>query len=200
MLGCWVLVQRRKRIGFLRHAQRGILVRLFMNGTSAVQVAPEDVEYWKSEHALKRFLVARNFKVDAAVHMYSETMAFRISKGCGTLLQRYTEPLALRRYFPWGIVGQDREGFPVLVERVGAIDLIGINSAVGMGDFLDWVCYYHEVQERIMRRISAKMGRDRHKMTCIIDMGGLSLRHMSSGTLNVLKARTRLEEVRSAPL
>lgn len=45
-----------------------------------------------------------------------------------------------------------------------------------------------------MRRISRKLGRDRHHMTCIIDLKGLSLRHISRGTLAVLQQRTRLEE------
>jgi len=85
-------------------------------------------------------------------------------------------------------------GFPVLVERVGLVDLIGLHATMGTEDFLTWVCWYHEVQERVMRRVSRKVGRDRSHMTCIIDLKGLSLRHISRGTLNVLQQRTRLEE------
>lgn len=55
---------------------------------------------------------------------------------------------------------------------------------------------YHEVQERMMRNASAALGRDRHKMTVIIDMAGIGLRHLSTATLSVLHKRTRLEEVR----
>jgi hypothetical protein len=161
---------------------------------SPLQIPPGDEEYWASDHVYKRFLVARGWKVDAAVHMLTETIKFRTERACAAMLTTYREPVALRRYFPWGMVGQDKQGFPVLVERVGHVDLVGMNAAVGIDEFLAWVCWYHEVQERIMRRISAKVGRDRQKMTCIIDLSGLSLRHLSSATLNVLKRRTRLEE------
>jgi hypothetical protein len=48
-----------------------------------------------------------------------------------------------------------------------------------------------------MRRACvAAGGKDRHKMTCVIDLGTIALRHLSSGTLAVLKKRIRLEEVR----
>ena len=161
----------------------------------ALQVPADDVEYWTSDHALHRFLVARNRKVKAAAEMYTKTMAFRTERRCASLLATYRQPEVMKHYFPWGIVGLDKEGFPVLVERVGQIDYINLHAAIGTEEFLTWVCWYHEVQEQIMRRISAKLGRNRHKMTFIIDLSGLSLRHMSSANISVLKQRTRLEEV-----
>jgi len=147
-------------------------------------------------------LVARKGDADKATAMWRRIVAFRKERGCAALLDGpavYREPEVMRRYFPWGFVGTDRDGFPVLVERVGQIDLIGIGAATGgpsagYADFLSWVCWYHEVQEALMGNVSRALGRDRRKMTVVIDMAGLGLRHCSSATLAVLQRRTRLEE------
>lgn len=100
--------------------------------------------YWGSEHALRRVLVARSWNVDAAARMHKDIVAFRSARSSWRFLGEpgwYAQPEVLRRYFPWGFAGVDREGFPVLVERIGAIDLIGIHAAVGTEDFLTWVCW-----------------------------------------------------------
>lgn len=163
---------------------------------AGVTVAPEDREYWTSEHALHRFLGARQFDVAKATAMYKSVMAWRIEMGAGKMLTEgyYNEPIEMRRYFPTGIVGQDKAGFPVLIERIGKIDLIGMAACLGQEEFLRWVCAYHERQEAVMRHISAKTGRSRHMMTCVIDMKGMSMTHLSSATLQVLRARLRLEQ------
>lgn len=159
-----------------------------------VPVAPED-QYWTTDHALHRFLVARQLKVDKAAEMYRNAMAWRIANGVGRLVEDgYKEPVAMRRYFPWGIIGTDKTGFPILVERIGMIDLVGMSATLGPEDFLRWVSYYHELQERILRGATAKAGRNRSMMTCIIDMKGMSMSHLSSATLQVLRARLRLEQ------
>lgn len=42
----------------------------------------------------------------------------------------------------------------VLVERIGTIDLVGLHASCGTEQFLSWVCFYHEIQERLMRNAS----------------------------------------------
>ena len=53
---------------------------------------------------------------------------------------------------------------------------------------------YHETQERMMRAACAALGKDRHKMTVIVDLHGYNMRLASPSTLAVLHKRTRLEE------
>lgn len=112
--------------------------------------------------------------------MYRATMAFRIKSGCENVLNTYTEPVVARRFFPWGFLGLDKEGNAILMERIGRIDLIGMHASLGQEEFLRWVVWYHEVQERSSRRVSALMGKDRMKLTVIIDLGGLSMRYVMS--------------------
>lgn len=152
--------------------------------------------YWKSDHACLRVLRARRFNVDNAVKMYEGIVAFRNENQCWRFLDPafYKEPEVLRRYFCWGFVGQDRDGYPVLIERIGKNDLLGVYEAAGEEAFLKWVIYYHELQEKMMREASKAVGADRHQLTVIVDLDGYSMRLASPATLGVLHKRTRLEE------
>jgi hypothetical protein len=187
----------------LSEAQKGKLVAFRDAVKDALpDLHAVDAEYWGSEHFFLRVLAARGWNVEKASAMYKSIVAFRKERQLWRHTTEpatfYREPEVLRRYFPWGFVGLDKEGFPVLVERTGNVDLVGMHAAVGTEEFLSWVCWYHEEQERMMRRASAAVGKNRHKMTCIIDMQGIGLKHLTSATLSVLHKRTRLEEVRQA--
>lgn len=139
---------------------------------AGVELDAADEGYWRSDHALHRFLVARSRKVADAAAMYTATAAHRRAHRCSTLLLKappgggaaYVVPQVMRTCFPWGFAGLDRQGFPVLVERIGAIDLVGVEKAIGPEEFVRWVCWYHELQEGAMRRVCAALGKNRHKM------------------------------------
>ena len=175
----------RERLTALRTAVEAVILSI-----------PSADSYWASTHALRRMLVARKQHVAHAASMYTAAMAFRAERQCWRLLDEafYTESEVMRRFFPSGHVGRDREGYPVICERVGNIDLIGINASMPPAEFLTWVCFYHEGQEAIMTAASKAAGCDRHKMCVIIDMQGLGIRQLSFDTLAVLKRRTLMEE------
>jgi hypothetical protein len=71
---------------------------------------PAGDEYWGSDHALYRFLAARKWKVEDAAHMYRETIAFRSARSLATMLTTYHVPTVMRRLFPWGVSGLDKQG------------------------------------------------------------------------------------------
>lgn len=108
-----------------------------------IEKVPEgDKPYWISDHLFKRVIRARKGDLNAAKKMYAEIIKFRSEKAVHTLLEKYREPEVLRRYFPWGFSGLDKEGYPVLVERIGTIDLVGIGGALGTEKYLEWVTWY----------------------------------------------------------
>lgn len=151
------------------------LIAALRDATAATPLDPGDEEYWRSDHAMHRFLVARDMKVEAARDLYAIAMANRHAHTSSLLLTKtpagapyYSAPEVIRKCFPWGVVGLDKQGFPVLVERIGQIDLVGMEKATSPEEFVQWVSYYHEVQERLMRRVCASLGKNRHKMTCIV--------------------------------
>jgi len=164
----------------------------FCGRVSDVVAAPE----WRTASVFHRFLVARKGDADKAEAMYRAAMEWRREGRIDSLLWRYSEPAAMRQFFASGVIGADTAGFPVLIERTGAVDLAALGAAMGADAFLDWVAWYHERQERVMRVASAMasevLGRPvlRHKMTVIVDLNGIGRGHLNSATLGVLQRRT----------
>ena len=122
------------------------LISELRKATASIVVDSGDEAYWRSDLALHRFLVARSMKVDAAAKQYEHSMAIRREHKCSLLLTRkpdgvmfYSQPEVMRKCFPWGIVGLDKQGFPVLVEKIGSIDLVGMQTAIGPDQFIHWV-------------------------------------------------------------
>lgn len=135
--------------------------------------------------------------MDAATDMYIKAMEWRRTNHVDTIMDWYREPDVMRKYFPCGFAGYDKQGYAVIVERIGHVDFVGMEATVGEDAFLRWVAFYHERQERMMREAteaaSRRAGRPtlRDKLVVIVDLNGLGTRHISSATLSVLKKRTR---------
>ena len=53
-------------------------------------------------------------------------MEFRKRYGADTILQDYTPPEVLKKYFPGGFFGEDREGRPVWYDNFGNVDSRGL--------------------------------------------------------------------------
>eukprot|EP01138_Halocafeteria_seosinensis_P015907 gb/GECG01016233.1/.p1 GENE.gb/GECG01016233.1/~~gb/GECG01016233.1/.p1 ORF type:complete len:275 (+),score=36.46 gb/GECG01016233.1/:1-825(+) len=121
-------------------------------------------------------------------------MLWRQEVKADTILQWYKEPEVMKKFFPTGFHGSDKEGYPLLIELIGNIDLVGLEAAVGEAEFLLWVTWYHEKQEAYMAEASRNHGKLRDKMTAIIDLQNLSTKMATSSVFSVLKKRIRLEE------
>ena len=52
-------------------------------------------------------------------------MVFRQQYGADTILQDYTPPEVIKKYFPGGLFGEDREGRPVWYDNFGNVDSRG---------------------------------------------------------------------------
>jgi CRAL/TRIO domain len=179
----------------LSPAEAEVLEKLKQN-TKNIQMNKADEAYWRSDVALRRFVIARQAKYDAAFVFYQSVISTRTTGNFCELISSYKIPQVMKMCFPMGILGLDKEGYPVLCERIGAIDLVGLQASLDfLGlDFLTWVAWYHELQERLMRRVSKKVNKNRHFMVCIVDMGGLSMRHLASSTLNLVSKRATFEK------
>ena len=52
-------------------------------------------------------------------------MEFRKQYGADTILEDYTAPEVIKKYFPGGFFGEDREGRPVWYDNFGNVDSRG---------------------------------------------------------------------------
>ncbi len=82
----------------------------------ALVLVPEADAYWASEHALSRVLLARKGDMLGAEAQLRSLLAWRASKQAWRYLDPafYQEPPVIRRFFSWGFVGTDVDGYPVV--------------------------------------------------------------------------------------
>jgi hypothetical protein len=140
------------------------------------------------DFTLARFVQARDFKLDDALHMFRESMAWRSvdQRGVGRIFAHYHPALpdasaslrlaAARAHSYQGFSGVAKDGSPILIERLGRVDLDGISreGKPVLDLMLDaYVCYL-ETAFRLVREASDATGR-LVKAIIIVDASGIGL-------------------------
>ncbi|XP_052266424.1 SEC14-like protein 5 isoform X3 [Dreissena polymorpha] len=137
----------------------------------------------KDAHIL-RFLRARDFNFEKAREMLVHSLAWRKLHNIDHLLHTYTPPEVLTKYYTGGWHFSDKDGRPLYVLRLGLMDVKGLMKAVGEENLLKHVLW---VNEEGLRRASEATKQRGHPVspdgpvgacTCIVDLEGLSMRHL----------------------
>ncbi|GAX82292.1 hypothetical protein CEUSTIGMA_g9721.t1 [Chlamydomonas eustigma] len=132
------------------------------------------------ENALRRFLKARGWEVEAAKRMWLSSVTWRKQWDADTILETQVltpqQEKRLLRLYPHGLHGIDAQGRPVLVYRIGATDVIALKN-----EFPEALLKRKHVQtyEHIMRVVlpacSAIAGRLIDQVTTVVDLEGMGL-------------------------
>ncbi len=69
---------------------------------------------------------ARSFDLKKSEKMLRENLEWRARIGADKLLETYTPPEVLQRYYPGGLAGFDKEGRPVWIDTTGRADPKGM--------------------------------------------------------------------------
>ena len=88
-----------------------------------------------NDPVLLRFLRAREFNVEKAREMLSQSLIWRKKHGVDKIFSDYQLPEIVRRYFPGGWHLHDNEERPLFILRLGQMDVKGIikvNATVGI--------------------------------------------------------------------
>ncbi|CAN7940615.1 unnamed protein product [Ixodes hexagonus] len=129
---------------------------------------------------LLRWLRARDFNVNKAEQMLREHMKWRNLYGADDILSGPESPEVLRKYYPGGMVGHDREGHPVWLIPFGGCDLKGMLMSVTKTDMIKHVIWSFELIEQDLRAQSKKLGKPIETQTYIFDFDNYSLRSIAS--------------------
>ncbi|KAK3760718.1 hypothetical protein RRG08_010689 [Elysia crispata] len=131
----------------------------------------------KDAHIL-RFLKAREFNLEKAREMLVHSLAWRKLHNIDRILEGHQPPEVLEKYYPGGWHYCDKEGRPLYIIKLGQIDVKGLMRSVGEELILRHVLAVNEEGLKRAEEATKKRGYPVSACTCIVDLEGLSMRHL----------------------
>uniref|UniRef100_A0A131Z114 SEC14-like protein 2 isoform X2 n=1 Tax=Rhipicephalus appendiculatus TaxID=34631 RepID=A0A131Z114_RHIAP len=137
----------------------------------------------KPEHDdryLLRWLRARDFNLNKAEQMLRAHVEWRKQFGIDDVMTWPEPPEVLRKYYPGGFTGYDREGRPVSIIPFGGCDLKGLLNTVTLDQVMRHVVRQFEDVEEDIKRQSKKLDKPIETVTYIFDFDGFALSTLAS--------------------
>ena len=131
-----------------------------------------------SDQVFLRFLRARDFNVEKAREMLSQSLIWRKKHGVDKILSEYESPQVVKEYFPGGWYHQDKEGRPLFILRLGQMDVKGIVKSVGEEGLTKLTLQICEEGLRLTEEAAHKAQKPISTWCLLLDLEGLNMRHL----------------------
>jgi len=131
-----------------------------------------------SDSTLLRFLRARDFNVEKAREMLSQSLMWRKKHQVDRILSEYQTPQVVKDYFPGGWHHSDKDGRPLYLLRLGQMDVKGLLKAVGEEGLLQLTLHVCEEGLQLMEEATRTKGKPVSTWSLLVDLEGLNMRHL----------------------
>ncbi|XP_049811451.1 protein real-time isoform X1 [Schistocerca nitens] len=131
-----------------------------------------------SDSTLLRFLRARDFNVEKAREMLSQSLIWRKKHQVDRILSEYQIPQVVQDYFPGGWHHMDKDGRPLYLLRLGQMDVKGLFKSVGEEGLLKLTLHVCEEGLQLMEEATRTQGKPVSTWSLLVDLEGLNMRHL----------------------
>jgi len=129
------------------------------------------------DHFILKWLRARSFDVKKAEKMMRESIEWRKKYDADNLLD-WTPPEVLVKYYPGGLCGVDKEGYPFWIDTLGTADIKGLMFSARKAEVIKYKAYWTEKIYKVCEEQSAKLGKHIDQIGLIFDMEGIGMAHL----------------------
>ncbi|KAK2143054.1 hypothetical protein LSH36_882g00058 [Paralvinella palmiformis] len=114
-----------------------------------------------------------------------QSMTWRDEIGADNLLETYTMPEIIKKYYPGGLCGHDKEGRPIWIDPLGRSDMKGILLSVKKSDVIKSMIQRMELFCSQFSVYSKMLGKHVDQGVQILDMEGFGARIMYKPALDL---------------
>lgn len=131
-----------------------------------------------SDTTLLRFLRARDFNVEKAREMLSQSLLWRKKHQVDRILSEYETPDVVKQYFPGGWHHHDKDGRPLYILRLGQMDVKGLLKSIGEDGLLKLTLHVCEEGLKLLEEATNSSSHAVQSWCLLVDLDGLNMRHL----------------------
>lgn len=127
---------------------------------------------------LLRWLRARNFDLKKSEAMFRKNLLWRQEIGADMILEDYTDPEVIQKYYTGGSIGFDKTGCPIWYDPIGNIDMQGLLRSAKRSAMVKNKVGMMERMNKLFKECSKKNGKKINQLICIMDLKNLGRKHL----------------------